>query len=158
MWGVLFISVFSTKAVIPFDKVATKQSVGKSMTFQSKMKPLLERATEIIGTTLALGIAFACSQTLCLTICSREGPPEWSGCQSFIIPSYFSQLERHVLNKVIMILIFQIIILFMPGIAFPNSWRLKSPWKVIVIIDFKGKISFSLLKQSFILKCYIKEL
>ena len=55
--------VFSRIAVIPLNRVATKQSLGKSMTFQSEMKPLLERAIESIGTILELGIAFASMQS-----------------------------------------------------------------------------------------------
>jgi len=55
--------VFSRIAVIPFNRVDTKQSLEKSIRFQSEMKPLLERAIEGIGTILELSIAFQSMQS-----------------------------------------------------------------------------------------------
>lgn len=55
--------VFSRIAVIPFNRVALKQDLGKSMTFQSEMKPLIERAIESIGIILELSADFASMQS-----------------------------------------------------------------------------------------------
>ncbi|XP_068733810.1 uncharacterized protein [Montipora capricornis] len=55
--------VFSRIAVIPYNKVATKNKLGESMTFQSEMKPLIERAIQSIGTILELSVAFASMQS-----------------------------------------------------------------------------------------------
>lgn len=55
--------VFSRIAVIPFNRVALKQDLGKSMTFQSEMKPLIERAIQSIGVILELSTDFASMQS-----------------------------------------------------------------------------------------------
>ena len=47
----------------PLIGLTPKQSLGKSITFQSEIKPLLETAIESIGTILKLGIAFTSLQS-----------------------------------------------------------------------------------------------
>ncbi len=55
--------VFSRIAVIPFNRVALKQDLGKSMTFQSEIKPLIERAIDSIGVILELSADFVSMQS-----------------------------------------------------------------------------------------------
>lgn len=55
--------VYSRIAVIPFNRVSPKQDLGKSMAFQTELKPLLERAIESIGVILELSTTFKTMQS-----------------------------------------------------------------------------------------------
>lgn len=55
--------VYSRIAVIPFNRVSPKQDLGKSMAFQTELKPLLERAIESIGVILELSKTFKTMQS-----------------------------------------------------------------------------------------------
>ncbi|CAH3188355.1 unnamed protein product [Porites evermanni] len=54
---------FSRIAVLPFNRVSPKQDLGKSMRFQTEIKPLIESAIQSIGTILELSAAFATMQS-----------------------------------------------------------------------------------------------
>ena len=61
--GNFFYRVFSRIAVIPFNRVNTKQDIGKSMAFQKELNPLVERAIASIGVILELSTAFKSMQS-----------------------------------------------------------------------------------------------
>ena len=60
---IFFCRVYSRITVIPFNRVSPKQDLGKSMAFQTELKPLLDRAIESIGVILELSTTFKSMQS-----------------------------------------------------------------------------------------------